>query len=273
MGRPGLTRHRKFKRLARAIDDEARGFGELLARGALETLWDAVYESGDEYLGDAHDVEALAGWNGRAGLLTAALLGAGGGEGHSGFIEEVTDAPGRFKVHDLWDHAPDYVRKRRQRENERKANGAKLRSESGQGPGGGSPPSGQSPDGDRSETGQCPPNGSTRAPARTPAPAPAQAPAPARTPARKRAGGKILGPLGTVFVASVSSGLGHSLAPLSSDEEATSLEAAIESHGGAQAARDYIAATCRARGTEFDPQSVKLLLDMLCDPLPRGARA
>ena len=171
MARPGLARHRKFKRLARDIDDVARGFGEVLARGLLETLWDAAYEAGVEYLGDSADVESLAGWRGSEGLLCAALRDAGG-DGHAGFIEEGASTwwpegkPGTFRVHDLWDHAPDYVRKRRQRENERQEKGAVLR---------------RAAVSDQSMTGQRPPNGSqrpengrTRSPSPSPSPSPTQ---------------------------------------------------------------------------------------------------
>ena len=114
MGRPGLTQHRKFRRLERSLGSA------MLARGALELLWETSYENGDEYLGDSADVEAAAQWTGEAGKLTTALLEAGGGDG-KGFIEEVHDRPGRYLVHDLWHHAPEYVRKRRKREAERRA--------------------------------------------------------------------------------------------------------------------------------------------------------
>ena len=50
MGRPGLSRHRKFARLARLVG------GEAVARGSLELLWDVAYENGDEVLGDVGDV-------------------------------------------------------------------------------------------------------------------------------------------------------------------------------------------------------------------------
>ncbi len=121
MGRPGLTRHRKFKRAARALDRVQPGFGDILARGALELLWDAAYENGDEFLGDPADVEGVAGWHGEEGLLVEALAAAGG-EGLAGFIEEggspawAEGAPGTYRVHDLWDHAPAYVQKRAERE-------------------------------------------------------------------------------------------------------------------------------------------------------------
>jgi hypothetical protein len=134
-------RHRKFARLARLIGSE------VLARGHLELLWEVAYENGDDLVGDAGDLEHLAKWTGEAGILASALV-------ESGFIDLDGD---RYRVHDLWDHAPDYVRKRRQRETERQTKGAGLQSLTGQ-----SPPN----------VGQSPPNGRTRAPA--PAPAPSQ---------------------------------------------------------------------------------------------------
>jgi hypothetical protein len=116
MGRPTLSRHRKFRRLAAAVGSRPLG------RGLLEQLLDAAYEAGDEYIGDSTDVEAAAGWEGAPGLLTKAFLEAGG-DGHAGFIEEVPGKLGHYRVHDLWHHAPDYVRKRRQREEERRQKG------------------------------------------------------------------------------------------------------------------------------------------------------
>lgn len=108
MARPGLTQHRKFRRLERAVN------GQALARGLLETMWDVCYQNGD-FLGDSKDVEAAAHWGGEPGNLTKALLEAGGESG-AGFIEEIPDRPGQYQVHDLYHHAPDYVRKRGSRE-------------------------------------------------------------------------------------------------------------------------------------------------------------
>ena len=111
--RPTLLRHRKFARLARLLKSDA------LAVGHLELLWSVTYESGDEVLGDSDDVEHLARWQGDRGQLVAALVA-------SGFIDE--DPKGHiYRVHDLWDHAPEYVRKRRKREQERRATGAELK--------------------------------------------------------------------------------------------------------------------------------------------------
>lgn len=132
MGRPGLTKHRKFIRLERMLGSH------LVARGVLETLWDGCYENGDEYLGESIDIEGMAHWDGREGALTEALLS-------SGFIEPIEGQPGHFQVHDLWHHAPDYVQKRRRREVARRSksdpcavtfteNPVSVRSVSGHGP-------------------------------------------------------------------------------------------------------------------------------------------
>ena len=126
MGRPGLSLHRKFKHLARALDSVCGGMGKALARGLLEHLWEAAYQNGDDYLGAAADVEDIAGWHGEQGILVAALLSCGGG-GLPGFIDEDSDSPGHYRVHDLFDHAPDYVRKRLKRELERRAQGVTIK--------------------------------------------------------------------------------------------------------------------------------------------------
>lgn len=111
MARPGLTTHRKFRRLARALGSP------LIARGALELLWDACYDSGEDYVGTADDIEHLVGWTGERGALAAALVDAGAPEGQ-GFIEpldEGVQTPVRYRVHDLWDHVPHRVARRRRR--------------------------------------------------------------------------------------------------------------------------------------------------------------
>ena len=112
MARPGLMRHRKFARLERLLGSKA------LAMGHLEILWEVAYECGDDLLGDAGDVETLGAWQGEPGRLSSALL-------ESGFLDST---PEGLRVHDLWDHAPEYVKKRRKREAERRQAGAELRS-------------------------------------------------------------------------------------------------------------------------------------------------
>lgn len=109
MARPTLTTHRKFRRLTASLGSA------IVARGVLELMWDACYESGDEYVGTAADIENLVGWAGDSGVLAKALLEAGAPEGH-GFIEPVGEGASTYRVHDLWHHAPEYVAKRRQRE-------------------------------------------------------------------------------------------------------------------------------------------------------------
>ena len=126
MARPGLLNHRKFRRFASAIGDDA------LALGSLELIWASAYEAGDDYLGDTTDVEIAARWKGERGALVTALLGAGG-NGSIGFIETI-EGRETYRVHDLWHHAPEYVRRRRKREAERWGKNDPVRSVSGQCP-------------------------------------------------------------------------------------------------------------------------------------------
>jgi hypothetical protein len=81
-----------------------------------------------------------------------------------------------------------------------------------------------------------------------------------------------LGPLGARVVREVAKGIGHGLVPLTATEDATALEAIVAAHGGVEDAVAYVSATCRSRD-KFDPQSVKLLLDVLRDPFPGEVRA
>lgn len=121
MARPGLTTHRKFRRLAKTLNSA------ITARGVLELLWDHCYEAGNDYLGTWEDIEAIVGWAGDRGALTRALVEVGLPEG-AGFIEPIeapqaasgVESPIRYRVHDLWQHAPEYVANRRVREDERK---------------------------------------------------------------------------------------------------------------------------------------------------------
>jgi hypothetical protein len=88
-----------------------------LAAGHLEIIWHACYESGDDEIGSSADLEYLAQWHSEPGKLTASLL-------ESGFIDKIGED--LYRVHDLLDHAPDYVAKRMKRENERRAKGITL---------------------------------------------------------------------------------------------------------------------------------------------------
>jgi hypothetical protein len=102
VARVNLSRHWKFRRLARAVNSTA------LARGLLELLWEAAYEAASEYVGSPADIADAAGWTGEPVELVALLLDAE-------FLDE--RAPGEYVIHDLWDHVPKYVRLRWTRAN------------------------------------------------------------------------------------------------------------------------------------------------------------
>jgi hypothetical protein len=112
MARQTLDRAVKFKRLVLELD-----LPKPYVRGLLETLWDVAHECGDPVIGTTDDVEAAAEWPGDPGQFVAALA-------RLGWIDEVD---GAWEIHDYWDHAPDYVRKRRQREIERHERADRLR--------------------------------------------------------------------------------------------------------------------------------------------------
>jgi predicted nucleic acid-binding Zn-ribbon protein len=116
MGLPGLSKHWKFDRLARALGSE------LLARGALELLWDPCYAAGDPYVGTSDDIESICRWQGAKGALTKALLTAGAPRS-AGFIEpfagRLDSTEPHYQVHDLFQNAPNYVAHNRDRHRER----------------------------------------------------------------------------------------------------------------------------------------------------------
>jgi|SRR5215831_17543035 len=115
MARPTLFAHPKFAKLAARLKSRA------LAVGSLELIWDAAYASGDPVIGDAEAVEEKADWKGARGELAAALVQAG-------FLDREDANGGQVHiVHDLEDHAPDYVVKRWEREAKRQEKGQTLR--------------------------------------------------------------------------------------------------------------------------------------------------
>lgn len=305
MARIGLTLDRKFRRLARALDDVQVGFGEILARGALELLWDAAYEAADDFVGDVVDVEAAAHWRGKDGVLCAAMEGAGG-DGIAGFIEVggsewwPEGKPGTYRIHDLWDHAPDFVERRARRETEREAKGetlSDLRSAAGK-KGRAKQLTGKCPTGDRQMNGGCPPLAdperatdgqksslSRPAPAR-PAPSrPGEAlpvpslggealPGEARPPAgdanEARASGRAgLGILGSEVVRHIEAGRNHALIPLSRQDDADALERAIALRGGVEPVLEFIARTLKNR--DEPPRAVGWLLKIVSESMPLEA--
>jgi hypothetical protein len=112
MARPGLRQHPKFRRLVHTLQEPAPH-----VLGYLEFIWSVGYEAGNPLLGDAVDVELAAEYPGTRGKLCKALLDVR-------LIDQLGD--GRYAIHDLMDHAPDYVRRRMEREAERAAKGKTL---------------------------------------------------------------------------------------------------------------------------------------------------
>lgn len=167
MARPSLFTHPKFLRLSMALGSR------MAAAGSLECAWRMGYESGDPFVGEAAVVGYACEWRGEPGALARELVKAG-------FLEETGDG---LEIHDLFDHAPDYVRKRKSRQDERetlrRSESGEQRTESGS----------RRPESDerraesserRSMSGHGP--DADRTLTRTPAPAPAPIPTPMENP-------------------------------------------------------------------------------------------
>lgn len=96
-----LRDHRKFLKLKRLLGEPTPH-----VMGYLECMWLRGYQTGSPYLGDAADVEGAAEYPGEVGKFARAAS-------ESGFIDQ--DDDGNYSIHDLWDHAPNYVKKRMSR--------------------------------------------------------------------------------------------------------------------------------------------------------------
>ena len=118
MARFGLYNHRKFLRLVRLLSLHAPVSPRSLASGVLELLWAPAYEAADDWIGVAEDVELRCDWHGPDGALASMLAEAG-------FIDH-DSVRGGFRVHDLWDHAPDHVQTRAEREARRSERGETI---------------------------------------------------------------------------------------------------------------------------------------------------
>lgn len=114
MARQTLEKSIKFKGLIRAL-----GIPRPCVRGLLETMWDVAHECGNPKLGTPEQVETAAEWYGEPGVLFAALK-------NLDWIDEIEGAPGRWEIHDYWDHAPKSAAGRAQREAEREMKGTTL---------------------------------------------------------------------------------------------------------------------------------------------------
>lgn len=96
MARTELRSHPKFKRLVRRLNLPAP-----YVIGLLQTMWFTGYDSRSSLIGDADDVELAAEWPGKKGEWFNAI--------QADWLDEVD---GRYHIHDLADHAPEYVKKR-----------------------------------------------------------------------------------------------------------------------------------------------------------------
>lgn len=101
MAKPELRHHRKFVKLRRLLQER-----ESHCRGYLDCMWEHGYQTGDPLLGDAIDVATAADHPDESDRFANAALEAG-------FLE--INSSGQFVIHDLYDHAPDYVKKRMKR--------------------------------------------------------------------------------------------------------------------------------------------------------------
>lgn len=96
--KPELIAHRKFTRLRRLLGEPTP---HLI--GYLECMWLRGYQTGSPVLGDELDVEGAAEYPGERGRFTAAAVEAG-------FVDR--NADGQYAIHDLYDHAPEWAKKR-----------------------------------------------------------------------------------------------------------------------------------------------------------------
>ncbi len=117
MPKPGFLSHRKFLKLVAVIRPHvpAGANPEAVALGHYEFLASTQHVAGSPLIGDSNDLEAVSRWYGAAGEWTNALLRCGTGADGAGLIEEVEPGSGLYQLHDYWDHAPDFVKKRDKR--------------------------------------------------------------------------------------------------------------------------------------------------------------
>jgi hypothetical protein len=100
MAKSDLRHGLKFRRLLRRLPEVSAP----LLVGYLELMWQTAWSSGIVAFSDGDDAELGAEWEGEPGRLVAALL-----EGRWLDQSELG-----LEIHDWWEHAPDYVRKRKE---------------------------------------------------------------------------------------------------------------------------------------------------------------
>lgn len=111
MAKQSLRNHPKFKRACRRL-----GLQPYSVWGLLDLLWNTQHQRGRPEIGDAEDVESNAEWDGDLGTFATVIAERG-----CNFIDESPAGSGLYVVHDFWDHAPDWVKKKRRRHEARDA--------------------------------------------------------------------------------------------------------------------------------------------------------
>lgn len=91
----------KFKRLCKIL-----GLPKPHVVGLLELLWQTGYAAASDIIGDEMDVETACEWDGEPGALAKVLLA----ERWLDIDESMT-----IHIHDFWEHAPQYVERKRSR--------------------------------------------------------------------------------------------------------------------------------------------------------------
>lgn len=106
MAKIALRSNRKFKRLLAMVRVDSPEH----LRGHLSALWETTWENGTPLIGDLQDIEAAAGWSMTdvdkypPGAFAAALVLAR-------LVDVVVEGE-LYAVHDWYDHAPEWVKKR-----------------------------------------------------------------------------------------------------------------------------------------------------------------
>jgi hypothetical protein len=105
VAKPELLFHVKLGRLQRTL-----GIRKYEAVGILECLWQHGYSCVSDAVGTAADLAWIVDWPDEDADRLAAALAA------CGFLDPDPDRPEEFRIHQLWRHAPKYVRLRRAHE-------------------------------------------------------------------------------------------------------------------------------------------------------------
>ena len=106
MAKLALRSNRKFRRLLAMVRVDSPEH----LRGHLSALWEATWENGTPLIGDFNDIEAAAGWTMAdqerypPGAFAAAMVMAR--------LVDVVVEGHLYAVHDWYEHAPEYVKKR-----------------------------------------------------------------------------------------------------------------------------------------------------------------